>query len=153
MVDHGHEHLLTQEENINDHFQYNYIQGTGSKKEIPQSLSVLALKKQIPKYVYFQSGYVKPAEPAVQAQMRAGIEEAIVTTINAIWTTFDADDNGYLSREEAFTFVKFARQQLGETTELSLSEFDLLFKEIDSNNSGTISREEMKTFLAANMGL
>ena len=98
----------------------------------------MALKKQVPKSLYFK-------DPKTKEQ----VEQAYADAISKIWSEFDTDGNGYLSRNETKAFVRRAIQDVFGVSapEVSEEDFETCFKEIDKDGNGWIARDEMKHFL------
>lgn len=69
--------------------------------------------------------------------------------IDLIWDEHDADNSGFLSKEESKDFVKNTLKYLDASriAEFDGSKFDEKFKEWDTDGNGVIQKSEMATFV------
>ena len=69
--------------------------------------------------------------------------------ISGVWTQFDEDNNGYLSRNELQYFMAQMMQtaDIEAVNELDQETLDDMFDRIDISADGTISKEELTKFL------
>ena len=74
-------------------------------------------------------------------------DEMIVKFVEKIWSKYDADNNGYLDKNESKKFVKDTLDTLGSIVEngFTFDEdfFNQCFQEFDKNDNGRIDFEEM----------
>ena len=61
--------------------------------------------------------------------------------IDYIWTQYDKDGSGSLSKAETRNFVKDLLIKLGEEAKLPEDEFTALFKDFDEYSNGTVSKD------------
>ena len=74
-------------------------------------------------------------------------EELIAKTVDAVWSTYDADGNGFLDKQECFAFVKDSLKEMGQEDTLTEETFEAAFNEYDADKTGKISRGEMAAYL------
>jgi Ca2+-binding EF-hand superfamily protein len=67
--------------------------------------------------------------------------------IDKIWSTYDKDNSGQLSKTEMKAFVLAYLTQVGEENRLPEKQFNSMFTQVDDNNDGQISKAEMKEFI------
>jgi len=64
-----------------------------------------------------------------------------------IWSEYDKDGNGTLSKAECRKFVTDLLTRLGEAPKITEEEFNDLFKSFDEDGNGVVSKDEMELFI------
>ena len=82
-----------------------------------------------------------------EQQPATDYEEALMKTVDEIWSKYDTDGNGTLDRSEMRTFVLETLRTSGVNKNLSQEEFDQIFAQFDVDESGVIERDEMAVFV------
>lgn len=65
------------------------------------------------------------------------------TMINKIWTEYDKDQSGELSKREMKKFITAIFSEAGVKTEFSGDDFTEFFQQVDKTRDGKISKAEM----------
>ena len=74
----------------------------------------------------------------------ADYEEALMQTVNEIWSKWDKNANGNLDKQEMRAFIEATLGQAGVAAQpMSDEEFNAIFTEFDIDESGTIEKDEM----------
>ena len=77
--------------------------------------------------------------------------------VEKIWSKYDADNNGYLDKNESKKFVKDTLDTLGSVVESGLpfdeNLFEQYFREFDKDGNGRIEFGEMAQFIKRIAGL
>ena len=91
-------------------------------------------------------------------------DEILRNCIEAIWDKYDADQSGYLDKEQCFVFMLESVSDLmhhdgdldrqsdepltdEENREFWKPQFEVLFRKVDIDGSGTICKNEMLLFI------
>ena len=74
-------------------------------------------------------------------------KEEVRELIDEIWTQYDQDNSGQLSKAEMRGFVVAYLTKVGEQNRLPEKQFNAIFASIDDNGDGQISKPEMKEFI------
>ena len=85
----------------------------------------------------------------------ANIDAVIKKCVDDIMKEYDTDNNGYLDKNEAKTFVEktLGEMQADGAQGFSDDDFNACFNEFDKNGDGTIEREELAQFIKKVAGL
>ncbi len=92
----------------------------------------------------------------IRATEVADIQEAVADAIHQqevkdlideIWSTYDKDNSGQLSKVEMKAFVLAYLTHIGEENRLPEKQFNTMFTSVDNDNDGQISKPEMKAFI------
>ncbi len=89
------------------------------------------------------------------AQAGVDYEEALMTTVEEIWSEWDKDGNGYLDKSEMKGFITATMKQANpdHSAEISDEEFTKIFAEFDIDGSNTIEKDEMAVLVKRMAGL
>ena len=85
--------------------------------------------------------------------MRTGTnlhQELIDKTVDAVWSQYDKDGNGFLDKEECKAFIKDSLHELGQDAngvDVLDEAYEAAFKEYDADGTGSISKGEMAAYL------
>ena len=71
-------------------------------------------------------------------------EEALMKTVDEIWTQYDKDGNGVLDKTEMRSFVEATITQSGVNKVVTDEEFNQIFAQFDLDSSSTIEKDEMR---------
>jgi calmodulin len=109
----------------------------------------------------------KPEAPALIDVVQEAIQETYAQEIGEdaevvpptaeeiramIWSKYDKDGNGTLSKAECRTFVKDLLGGLGQEMKISDEDFNDLFKAFDDDGNGVVSKDEMDVFIKQCLG-
>ena len=96
------------------------------------------------------------------------MDKIINHCIDQIWNLYDADNSGYLDREEAYRFVQesiksndaeerdeknpkkltfLEKEKKAAEEDVTKKQFEACFSAVDDDNNGSISKDEMLTFI------
>lgn len=91
-------------------------------------------------------------QPNPQQQPDA-VNEVVQRVVDDIWAQYDKDNNGFLDKEEAKSFVIKTLADLGGDNQFSDEAYEETFGVFDKDGSGTISRGEMVSFIKEVAGI
>ena len=74
-------------------------------------------------------------------------QEEVKELIDEIWSVYDKDHSGQLSKAEIKPFVTEYLHKLGEAGRLPEEQFNAMFAQLDENHDGQISKGEIKDFI------
>ena len=80
-------------------------------------------------------------------------EMMIQQTVEAVWSNYDTDGNGFLDRDETFNFVLDSLRSMGQEANLTREAFEEAFAEYDADGTGKISKGEMAAYLKKVSGM
>lgn len=80
-------------------------------------------------------------------------EMMIQQTVEAVWSNYDTDGNGFLDKDETFNFVLDSLRSMGQEANLTREAFEEAFAEYDADGTGRISKGEMAAYLKKVSGL
>ena len=86
------------------------------------------------------SAATENAEPAQE-------EAEWMEVVENLWKEYDADNSGYLDREEMIPPAQAALAQIGFNQQLDPAVIDAFFVEIDSDGNGKIDKSELQRFM------
>ena len=70
-----------------------------------------------------------------------------------MWSTYDADGNGFLDKQETVKFVMDTLKSMGTTDNISQEDMDSAFAEFDTDKTGKITKENMIAYMRKAAGL
>ena len=104
--------------------------------------------------------------PGSLLQEAPGIDDVLKKSIDEIWELYDADESGYLDKEEILKFIRGAIQGkpmddaadesddgADDPVKLSTAEIEACFRQFDQDGNGVILKDEMTEFIKLITGL
>ena len=120
-------------------------------KKVPEPVVEEAPVEEPPAEVVAPEEEVKaeepPAEEAKEEAPAATPKPSVEEVVDQIWTQYDKDGSGALSKGETRNFVKDLLVKLGEEPALPEEEFNTLFIDFDEDSNGTVSKDELALFI------
>ena len=71
--------------------------------------------------------------------------------VDALWSQYDADNSGYLDKQEMRPLAQAALAQVGYGEEIDQTVCDAFFAEVDNDGNGKIDKEELMKFMKSLM--
>lgn len=71
------------------------------------------------------------------------VEGAILNIVHKVWTSFDVENSGVLSKDLAKKVAQTTLKSLDQSDDYSDESFDSIFATFDKKGAGTIKKAEM----------